>query len=130
MSHFTKIRTNFKNIDALKKSLSDAGFAYTEAPSTILGWQGQRKSVDLAVQVKGSSYGIGFVKNKSTDELEVIADWYGLSSMPQTEFLKRIKQRYAYHCVTADLAAKGFELATETTENSGAIKLTLKRAIS
>lgn len=39
----------------------------------------------------------------------------------------KLGQRYAYHATCEKLAEKGFSLATEEVEKSGAIRLTLRR---
>lgn len=40
---------------------------------------------------------------------------------------KKLSQRYAYHATRETLAEKGFDLVTEETEKTGAIRLTLRR---
>lgn len=128
MSHFTKIKTLFKDVEFIKKALSDLGFRYEHTPNgkvNITGFGGAQEQVELAVRT-GTKYDVGF--RKGADQYDVIADWWGverLTQLKQDSFVAKLSQRYAYHKTLHELEENDFYVDNEVTEDE-VIVLTVK----
>ena len=124
MSHFSRIKTRIVEIDLLLQALRDLGLQFEEGAQKVRGFGGQTQPVDVRVKLP-LSYDIGFKKNG--DSFEIVADWYGVRGLKQQDFVQRLTQRYAYHAARAKLEAQGFNLVEEETQESGQIRLVLRR---
>ena len=125
MSHFVTIKTEILDPEILKKTLSDLGFE-TKEEISISGHQGQRESVDLAVQID-SGFRMGFKKNERNGSYE-IAGVAEFIHQPRTQrFIKMIRQEYAYRKVISETRRKGFNLVHEDRVKPGVIKLVLRK---
>ena len=133
MSHFTTLRTQIREIDALVKALADVGFKKVEVhePAEHLrGFLGDRRKQTAEVIVRKRYIGpasndIGF-KRGSTGAFDAIISGYDRARYSQP-WLNRLTQRYAYHVARARLAEQGFDLVTEETQQDGRIHLVLRR---
>jgi hypothetical protein len=133
MSHFTTIRTQITDTDALVKALADVGFDEVEAHQTaqnLSGYQGDLRSQTAEVIVRRQHIGrasndIGF-KRQDDGTFEAIISEYDRKKYSQ-QWLERLTQRYAYHAAMAKLEEQGFTLNTEEVEEGGRIHLVLRR---
>src|SRR5512145_1039311 len=101
MSHFTRVKTQIKDLVQLKQALHDLEFQFQEAEAgsslVIKGWEKQTESVQLEIKT-GCSYSVGVVLNEGN--YEFVADWWGLETytgVTQQDFLNKITQKYAYN---------------------------------
>ena len=128
MSHFTKLKTEFKDIDSIKKALADLGYRYEHVPNqqlTIAGFADSEEVVELAIRT-GTRYDVGF--RKATTAYEVVADWWGVerhTELREETFVGSIMQRYAYHKTVSELETHDFYIDNEV-EEEGTIILTVK----
>jgi len=125
MSHFTKIKTEMTRKRCLLEALKDLGYEPREDRSRIGGYGGRQTDVDIVVPTSSSAYQIGF--RKDGEFYEIVADWHGIPHVDAEAFPGRLRQRYAYHAVLEDMSEKGFEVDRETLEESGAIRLVVRR---
>jgi hypothetical protein len=125
MSHFTRIKTQMKDKELVLKTLRDLGFTCEEADNlTVRGFAGQRMPVDIKIPLQ-FSYDIGLRMRDSGYEL--VADWYGVKGVNQEDLTQKLNQRYAYNATRARLEEQGFDLVEEQVEETGQIRLVLRR---
>lgn len=125
MSHFSRIKTQMKDKDLVLKTLSDLGFSYEDAEGlTVRGFLGEGMPVDIKIPLKGS-YDVGLRKRETGYEL--VADWFGVRGLNQQDFTEKLNQRYAYHATRSRLEEQGFDLVEEAVEETGQIRLVLRR---
>jgi hypothetical protein len=133
MSHFTVLRTQITDTDALVKALADLGFTQVEVHQTaqhLYGYQGdvrpQTAEVIIRRQLIGpASNDIGFKRQEDGTFDAIISD-YDRNKYSQ-QWLQRLTQRYAYHVARAKLEEQGFALVTEERQQDERIHLVLRR---
>lgn len=123
MSHFSRIKTQIKEKEFLLKALDDMGFKAEEGEFELKGFAGERARVEIRVPLRLSG-DIGF--RHSAEGYEIIADWWGVRGVKQTEFTQKLTQRYAYQAARAKLEAQGFTLVEEQQEKNQ-IRLVMRR---
>jgi hypothetical protein len=124
MSHFSRIRTQIIDRQYLLQALDDLGFRYEEGKLKVGGFLGQKAEVEIVVRLPLSN-DIGL--RLSGGIYEIVADWAGVKGLSQKDFIERITQRYAYHAAKGQLEEQGFTLVEETVQNTGQIRLVLRR---
>jgi hypothetical protein len=127
MSHFSRIRTQMVVKDYIFKALTDLGFSFEEGEELeVRGFGGNKSRVDIKIPLK-LSYDLGL--RKQGDNYEIVADWFGVRGVNQQDFTQRLNQRYAYHAARGKLEQQGFNLVEEKVEETGQIRLVLRRAV-
>lgn len=125
MSHFSNIKTQIRNLDALKSALMDLGLDWKEGPAMVRGYQGQTREAAVVI-AQENDYDLGFCWNGQAYEL--IADLqYWQQPLTVEGFLRRVTQRYAYHTVLKETANQGFAVAEEVRQEDGSIRLVVQR---
>jgi hypothetical protein len=124
MSHFSRIHTQMTDKKYLLQALKDLGFPYEEGQQQVQGFGNQKSPVEIRVPLK-FSYDIGFRKNGNAYEL--VADWFGVRGINQKDFTAKLNQRYAYHATRDKLQQQGFDLVEEKVEDTGQIRIVLRR---
>jgi hypothetical protein len=125
MSHFSNIKTQIRNLDALKSALMDLGLDWKEGPATVRGYQGQTREAAVVI-AQENDYDLGFSWNGQAYEL--IADLqYWQQPLTVEGFLRQVTQRYAYHTVLKETANQGFTVAEEVRQEDGSIRLVVQR---
>lgn len=134
MSHYTTVRTRLVDGAALLAALADLGFpmaeSYAEA-QPLYGYMGDVRPERAHIVIPRSALGrsandIGF--HFADGGYTAIISAFDAGQGYDAAWLNRLHQRYAYHTSVAALAAQGFRLVEETTEN-GSIHLTMRRAL-
>ncbi len=124
MSHFSRIQTQMIDKEFVKSALKDLGFDYQEGEQQVSGFGGQKVPVDIRVSLK-LSYDIGL--RKKGNAYEIVADWFGVRGVNQKTFTQQLMQRYAYHATRAKLEQQGFNMVEEKVEETGQIRIVLRR---
>ena len=125
MSHFSKIKTTIKDLDVLKKSLTDLSITWTTDIKAIKGYKNQSEFANLIIKQQ-NNYDVGFTWNGL--EYQLIADLQFWQQPWSIElFLEKITQRYAYNSIINITSGQGFQPIEEVTEENGTIKLVLQR---
>lgn len=125
MSHFSKIKTQVRNLDSLKNALQDLDVTWKPGPRPVRGYQGQTRNAEVVIE-QDNDYDIGFSWNGS--EYELVADLqYWQQPWSVDGFLNRVTQRYAYHTVVNESANQGFQVAEQKNQEDGSIRLVVQR---
>lgn len=133
MSHFTCIKTQIKNADALLKALSDLGFNKVEVhkiAQPLYGWQGDVREQTAEVIIRRnyvgtSSNDIGFQRQED-GQFQAIISEYDCHRYSQ-EWLNNLTQRYAYHALIATAPEQGFTIEEEETLSDGTVRVVVSR---
>ncbi len=123
MSHFTTIRTRMVEKEAIVAALRDLGSAPREGRGTIADYGGARTEVEIRVAGPNPAFEIGL--RPGPDGWEAVADWWGVE-VDRDDFIRRLRQRYAYRVARAKLEEQGFAVAGEESRE-GRIHLVLRR---
>jgi Protein of unknown function (DUF1257) len=125
MSHFSQIKTQIRNLDALKSALSDLGLAWQADATPVRGYKGQTQTAAVVIS-QANGYDVGFAWNGQ--EYELVADMqFWQLSYSVDRFLAQVTQRYAYHTIVAETSHQGFQIANEQQQQDGSIRLVLQR---
>jgi len=127
MSHFSTVRTELRDRQALIEALADLGHPPLEGSQPVRGYRGQTVMADLKVpQAEGAD--IGFRWNEANGSYELVTDlelWK--QPLPVERFLARLSQRYALRTILAATAEEGFQVAEQTNQRDGSIELVVTR---
>jgi hypothetical protein len=126
MSHFSRIKTKFTEKKFLEMAIKDLGFAYEEGEQVVKAFGGQKTPVDIRIKLP-LSYDIGL--HRQGDTYTIVADWFGVRGINQKDFTERLTQRYAYHAARAKLEEQGFNMVEEKVEETGQIRIVLRRMV-
>ncbi|MCS6812323.1 MAG: DUF1257 domain-containing protein [Cyanobacteria bacterium] len=125
MSHFSQIKTKLRDLTCLQAALSDLGIQWSSSSGTVRGYQGQTCQAELTIPQQ-NGHDIGFRWTGS--EYELVADlqfWQQAWSVDR--FLSKVTQRYAYHTIVTETAQQGFQIAEQTNQQDGSVRLVLQR---
>lgn len=125
MSHFSKIKTSLKDINLLKKSLTDLSIIWSTDVHLIKGYKDQNHFANLVIK-QNNNYDIGFTWNGM--EYQLVADlqfWQQPWSVQL--FLDKVTQRYAYNSIIDVTREQGFQSVEEVIRDNGSIKLVVQR---
>ncbi len=125
MSHFTTIKTEIRDPEILKNTLSELHFEFKENVS-IPGYQGRMEQVDIAVGKAGYAY-FGFKKGKMKENYEVRGLMEYLEDKKVKGMIREVLQEYAYRKILHETRKRGFSLIQEERVNPGSIKLVLRK---
>lgn len=125
MSHFSNIKTKIRNLTSLKSALKDMAIDWKEGPSTVRGYNGDRRTAEVVIEQE-NNYDIGFAWNGN--EYELVADLqYWKQPLTVDGFLSRLTQGYAYHTIVNETEKQGFQIAEQQKNADGSIRLVVQR---
>ncbi|MBO9999764.1 MAG: DUF1257 domain-containing protein [Cyanobacteria bacterium SID2] len=125
MSHFSHIKTQIRNLNALQTALGELGIDWKPGPQEVRGYRGQTHTADVVIE-QDNGYDIGFSWNGQAYDL--VADlqyWQQNGSVDR--FLNKVTQQYAFQTVMQETAKQGFQVAERQTNEDGSIRLVLQR---
>lgn len=133
MSHFTSIKTQIKNRDALVTALTDIGFKNIELHETaqhLYGYQGDVREQTAEVIIRrqyigSSSNDIGF-KQQADGQYEAIISEYDRHQYNQ-QWMNKLMQRYGYHALKATAQEQGFTIEEDEVMQDGTVKVVVAR---
>ncbi|MEB2276988.1 DUF1257 domain-containing protein [Bacillus sp. ILBB4] len=97
MSHFAVYTCNVSNMEFVKKGLQEMGLDYKENVQ-ITDYYGQNRQAELAVIKDGKTLPLGWVRDESTSELALQADWFKVP-YSEKEFTNKISQYHSKYQV-------------------------------
>lgn len=127
MSHFSTLKTELRDRQALIEALQDLGHQPESGERPIRGYRGQTELAELAV-VPSEGGDIGFRWDPSSGQYELVTDldlWR--QPVPVERFLAQLTQRYALRTILAASAAEGFQVQEQTQALDGSIELVVTR---
>lgn len=131
MSHYTTVKTEIKDLTALKLAMKDLNYDLEVDESGSLTCQGYYENQNRKCHARAvfpTRYGrqqhIGFVKQED-GSYEIVADWYG-SGVDNKTFTNKLNQKYGYHKVRIEARRKGWGIR-EKTLTDGTIQLRLRK---
>jgi Protein of unknown function (DUF1257) len=135
MSHFTQLRTQITDVDALVRALADVGFNVVEVHETaspLYGFGGDVRPQTAEVVIRRNYIGwgsndIGFKRLADGTFVAIISE-YDRHKYSQ-QWLDRLTQRYAYRVALAKLTEQGFDLIAEEVREGERIHLLLRRIV-
>ena len=133
MSHFTVLRTQIVDVDALLTALADVGFEEVEVHDTaqhLYGYKGDVRQQKAEVIIRRKFIGrlsndMGF-KRQSNGTYDAIISKFDRRKYSQ-KWLNQLTQRYAYHTTLSQLEEQGFQLTSEEMQKEGQIHLVLRK---
>jgi hypothetical protein len=128
-SHFSSIKTKFYDRDILMTSLIDLGMKPKAnddgSEQTVRGWRGKSMMAEIVVE-QSNGYDIGFKQN-AEKQYELISDLeFWEQRVPESVFMERLSQRYSTNKVLDMAEEKGFEVAQQTVNADGTIRIKLE----
>lgn len=129
MSHFSRVKTAFRDRDLLCMCLREMGYTVQEG-GTIRGYHGLHQ-VDLAVTGK-NGYGVGFVQN-SDGCYDLMADSWALKGSDRKilDSLRRdyprMQRDYAKRVVHEQTAREGYTMIEEVEQDDGSVRMVVRR---
>ena len=121
MSHFTRVRTQLRDLETVRQALMKLG--YSVRTGEVRGYATATTTADLVVEV-GNGYDVGFRYDGKA--VTMVGDFWGLKVKPE-EFVGKVTQQYAYLTVTSQAAAQGWQVVGEEQQSDGSIKLIVER---
>lgn len=127
MSHFSTIKTELRDRQALEAALGALGHAPMAGPRQVRGYRGQQDLAELVVSPEqGGDFGFRLNAQSGTYELVADLDLWSLP-VPPERFLSQLNQRYALEAILAASQAEGFQVAEQTNSDDGSIELVVTR---
>lgn len=130
MSHYSRVKTEFHNREALIGCLKNLGHS-VETDTVIRGHHGEHH-VDIAVKMN-KGCGIGFVKG-SDGTYDMVADWWGVAGTDECKMTRELSQaagtiqkEYAKQMVLSQAAEDGFEVVSQTEDADGTLRIVVRR---
>ena len=127
MSHFSTVRTELRDREALLAALKDLGQQPSAGEQPVRGYRGQTVTADLCCpQSEGGD--IGFRWNSAEQHYELVTDldlWK--QSVPVERFLAQLTQRYALQSILRSSAEEGYQVAEQRQQADGSIELVVTR---
>ena len=127
MSHFSTVKTELRDREALRDALGDLGHDPREGSLQVRGYRGQLETAELAIsQPNGAD--IGFRLNAASGCYELVTDldlWK--QQVPVERFLAQLSQRYALRTILTATAEEGFAVSEQRQGVDGTIELVVTR---
>jgi len=121
MSHFTRVKTQLKDIEMVKRALEDLG--HTIVAGKVRGYGKRKAPADFVVRLD-DRYDVGF--RQEGDTVSMIADLWEVP-IDADKFLRQVSQRYAYLTVVEQTASQGWQVVTEENQADGSVRLVMQR---
>lgn len=122
MSHFTMIRTQIKDIEALRAACGELALALLEN-AEARGYGSNRHRGEFVIRLKGP-YDIA-VNRQQDSTFGLTTDWWGQHVEREVgKNFGRLLQFYGVHKATREARRKGYTTRRQTLKD-GAIKLTI-----
>ena len=107
MSHFSTIKTELHNLNAVAAGLRRLGIP-CEMGGEIEDYYHAKQAVDIVAHLPGQRP-VGFVRDAGTGIVNLVGDWWG-GSTGREEFLAQLKGSYAREQVLESLEKQGIPM--------------------
>jgi hypothetical protein len=122
MSHFTTIKTQIRDIEALRRACAELGLSLLQT-AEARGYANQNKTGDYVIRLKGP-YDIALTKNQD-GSFELTTDWWdGHVEKEVGPNFGKLLQLYGVHKAILEARKKGLSVLRRAKQD-GSIKLIL-----
>ena len=125
MSHFTNLKTSFKNLLHLENALSKLNIVYKREKKLIESNNSKLCNINLVIP-QSNNYDITF--NWNGEEYELILDTsFWIQPYPVENFINKLSQHYANSVIIAESQKIGFQPIKSKQHVDGSNTITLQR---
>ena len=125
MSHFTNLKTSFKNLLHLENALNKLEIQYKRKKKVIEGNNSKLYNVNLVIP-QSNNYDITF--NWNGDEYELVLDAsFWIQPYPVESFINKLSQHYANDVIISESQKIGFQPIKSKQHVDGSNTITLQR---
>ena len=125
MSHFTNLKTSFKNLLHLENALNKLEIPYKREKKVIEGNNSKIYNVNLVIP-QSNNYDITF--NWSGEEYELVLDAsFWIQPYPVESFINKLSQHYANDVIITESQKIGFQPIKSKQHIDGSNTITLQR---
>ena len=125
MSHFTNLKTSFKNLLHLENALNKLNIVYKREKKMVEGNNSKLYNVNLVIP-QSNNYNITF--NWNGEEYELILDTsFWIQPYPVENFINKLSQHYANSVIIAESQKIGFQPIKSKQHVDGSNTITLQR---
>jgi hypothetical protein len=125
MSHFTNLKTSFKNLLHLENALNKLEIPYKREKKMIEGNNSRLYNVNLVIP-QSNNYDITFNWNGEEYELVVDASFW-IQPYPVESFINKLSQHYANDVIITESQKIGFQPIKSKQHVDGSNTITLQR---
>jgi len=123
MSHFSTIKTKFKDHDALLKALEVLQYDVTVEQKLKNPIDHNHEELHVQVAVGND---IGFRFNETSKAYELVTDLQTWDRpIPVERFLQKVSQQYAEEVITAQALKDGMQIESRKVDVDGSVELTV-----
>ena len=125
MSHFTNLKTSFKNLLHLENALNKLEIPYKREKKVIEGNNSKLSNVNLVIP-QSNNYDITF--NWNGEEYELVLDAsFWIQPYPVESFVDKLSQHYANDVIITESQKIGFQPIKSKQHVDGSNTITLQR---
>ena len=125
MSHFTNLKTSFKNLFHLENALNKLEIPYKREKKTIEVNNSKHHNVNLVIP-QSNNYDITF--NWNGEEYELVLDAsFWIQPYPVESFINKLSQHYANNVIITESQKIGFQPIKSKQHVDGSNTITLQR---
>ena len=125
MSHFTNLKTSFKNLAHLENALNKLEISYRREKKMVEGNNSKLYNVNLVIP-QSNNYNITFNWNGEEYELVVDASFW-IQPYPVESFINKLSQHYANDVIITESQKIGFQPIKSKQHVDGSNTITLQR---
>jgi hypothetical protein len=129
VSHFTKLKTQIKSIDAFIAACAELGLTQVSRNAEIVDFYGKKIIADVSVKC-GDRYDVALVRNGNAYDLT--ADFWAIrrtGKFPKQQTNEELQNRFLQlttkHDVIANARRQGLRVASATEDEEGNVVLNL-----
>ena len=125
MSHFTNLKTSFKNLVHLENALNKLEISYRREKKVVEGNNSKLYNVNLVIP-QSNNYDITF--NWNGEEYELVLDAsFWIQPYPVESFINKLSQHYANDVIITESQKIGFQPIRSKQHVDGSNTITLQR---
>jgi len=125
MSHFTNLKTSFKNLVHLENALNKLEITYKREKKVIEGNNSKLYNINLVIP-QSNNYDITF--NWNGEEYELVLDAsFWIQPYPVENFINKLSQHYANDVILTESKKIGFQPIKSKHHVDGSNTITLQR---
>ena len=125
MSHFTNLKTSFKNLLHLENALNKLEIPYKRERKVIDGHNSKLYNINLIIP-QSNNYDIIF--NWNGEEYELVLDTsFWIQPYPVESFINKLSQHYANNVIITESQKIGFQPIKSKQHIDGSNTITLQR---